>query len=84
MVDDISLGKRIRENVMMIDVFLAQEHASGRLQCTFTSPLEKVLIHGHCHQKALFGTASMKDLLTTVPSLSLNEVDSVSFSRRRL
>ncbi|MEO0331705.1 MAG: FAD-binding oxidoreductase, partial [Bacteroidota bacterium] len=32
--------------------------------------------HGHCHQKALYGTQAMKNLLKTVPDLRVSEVDS--------
>ena len=60
----------------MIDVFLAREVERGDLRCEFTSPHEKILIHGHCHQKALFGTDSMKQLLERVPGISVSEVDS--------
>ena len=36
----------------------------------------RVLIHGHCHQKALWGTAAMKRVLGRVPGLDVAEVDS--------
>jgi FAD/FMN-containing dehydrogenase/Fe-S oxidoreductase len=76
LIDDEQLGARIKENVMMIDVFLAREVERGNLKCDFTSPYEKILIHGHCHQKALFGTDSMKQLLECVPGISVSEIDS--------
>lgn len=76
LIDDEQLGLRIKENVMMIDEFLASEVEQGDLKCEFTSPYEKILIHGHCHQKALFGTDSMKQLLDRVPGISVSEVDS--------
>jgi len=60
----------------MIDVFLAGEIESGRLEASFSSPFERLLIHGHCHQKALHGTASMKRVYREVASLSVSEVDS--------
>jgi len=76
LIDDEQLGARIKENVMMIDVFLARDVECGNLKCDFTSPCEKILIHGHCHQKALFGTDSMKQLLERVPGISVSEIDS--------
>jgi Fe-S oxidoreductase len=76
LIDDEQLGARIKENVMMIDEFLAREAERGDLKCDFTSPYEKILIHGHCHQKALFGTDNMKQLLERVPGVSVSEVDS--------
>jgi FAD/FMN-containing dehydrogenase/Fe-S oxidoreductase len=76
LIDDEALGRRISENVMMIDVFLASEIQSGRLNCDFVSPLKRILLHGHCHQKSLYGTTAMKKILAKVANLSMKEVDS--------
>ena len=75
LIDDEPLGRRIKQNVMMIDVFLAQEVGEGNLTCEFVSPYEKILIHAHCHQKALYGVAAMKDLLGRVAGVSVDEID---------
>jgi Fe-S oxidoreductase len=75
LIEDEALGRRIRENVMMIDTFLAREHAEGRLSAEFSSPHSKLLIQGHCHQKALFGVTSMKYLLDLVPGVHAEELD---------
>ena len=66
----------MKQNVMMIDVFLAREIEEGKLNCAFTSPYEKVLIHGHCHQKSLYGTTAMKELLGRVDGVSVDEIAS--------
>jgi len=76
LVDDPALAKRMEENVYMIDVFLAREIESGRLQCEFEAVAKDILIHGHCHQKALFGTKAMKAILGSVAGVTINEVDS--------
>ena len=75
LIDDEQLGERIKCGVMMIDVFLAREIESGRLNCKFTSPFDSVLIHGHCHQKSLYGTTFMKDILDRA-GVSVSEIDS--------
>jgi FAD/FMN-containing dehydrogenase/Fe-S oxidoreductase len=76
LIDDEKLAQRIKENVMMIDKFLAGEVENGSLDCGFTSQFSKILIHGHCHQKSLYGTTSMKNLLDKVQGLSVEEIDS--------
>ena len=76
LIDNEQLGQRIKENVMMIDEFLAGEIEQGNLNCEFTSQFSKILIHGHCHQKSLYGTTAMKNLLERVPGVSVNEIDS--------
>ena len=60
----------------MIDKFLAEEIHKGNLKCGFTSLYNKILIHGHCHQKSLFGTTAMKQVLERVPGISVKEIDS--------
>ena len=75
LIEDEALGQRIRDHVTMIDVFLAEELEAGRLDSGFRSPVSSVMIHGHCHQKSLYGTRAMKALLSRVPGLSVREID---------
>ena len=46
-------ARKLAEYVQMLDEYLLNEHSSGDLQLEFNeSGSEKVLFHGHCHQKA--------------------------------
>ena len=76
LIDDEKLGERIKDGVMMIDVFLARQVEAGKLRCQFTSPFKRVLIHGHCHQKSLYGTGAMKDLLRRTGNVHVDEIAS--------
>jgi FAD/FMN-containing dehydrogenase/Fe-S oxidoreductase len=76
LIDDEDLGRRIKDSVMMIDIFLAKEVQAGNLTCGFTSPFKNIVLQGHCHQKALFDTGSMKYLLDRVQGTSARELDS--------
>ena len=76
LIDDEPLGQRIKQNVMMIDDFLFREIQHGSLDCEFTSDLKEVLIHGHCHQKSLYGTTAMKAILGRAPGITVTEIDS--------
>jgi FAD/FMN-containing dehydrogenase/Fe-S oxidoreductase len=64
LIEDEAFGIQLKEKVMMIDKFLEHEISAGRLDKTFESTAGNILIHGHCHQKALYGTQAMKRLLT--------------------
>ena len=64
LIEDETLSARLKEQVMMIDVFLAKEIEKGNLNMEFESNAGDILIHGHCHQKALYGTQGMKTLLS--------------------
>jgi Fe-S oxidoreductase len=75
-IDDPELSGRLKSGVQMIDQFLAGEVREGRLKARFRSKAQQVLIHGHCHQKALYGTQAMKDLLEADPSVNCSEIPS--------
>lgn len=62
LIDDETLAKQLKSHVMMIDTFLNKEMASGKLGKKLHSIAGNILIHGHCHQKALYGTQSMKSI----------------------
>ncbi len=63
LTDDEILANRLKSQVKMIDVFLAEEMEKGQINGEFESVGEDVIIHGHCHQKALFGTHATKSVL---------------------
>ncbi|MDR8391068.1 FAD-binding protein [Aliifodinibius sp. S!AR15-10] len=62
LIEDETLATQLKEQVMMIDVFLAGEIEAGNLSADFTSIAGDMLIHGHCHQKALYSTKAMKSI----------------------
>jgi len=63
LIEDESVAAQLKEKVMMIDKFLEKEITSGKLNKSFESIAGNILIHGHCHQKALYGTTGMKTIL---------------------
>jgi Fe-S oxidoreductase len=76
LVEDRELGARVAKGVHPIDTFVARELEAGRLAGPLRSPHPAVLVHGHCHQKALYGAASMLRILRSVEGLAVEEVDS--------
>jgi Fe-S oxidoreductase len=56
-------ARAIAENSWTIDAFLEQE--GGALQ--FAEADQRVIVHGHCHQKALTGMAPLMALLERIP-----------------
>jgi FAD/FMN-containing dehydrogenase/Fe-S oxidoreductase len=60
-----------------LEEYLAREHASGRLRLPLTaSSTKRVLVHGHCHQKALGAFDAVGAVLKLVPSLAVEPVES--------
>ncbi len=76
LIDDLSLSDALKNNVMAIDVFLADALDSGQLKGTFMSKSDNILLHGHCHQKASYGTGGMKSVYRSIPSTNCQEPDS--------
>ena len=75
LIDDEQLGRRVAGCVKMIDVFLDAEVATGRLP-PLAAVGEKFLLHGHCHQKAEFGTAAIQRHFARMSGVACQEVDS--------
>ena len=78
LIDDEALGRRVSACVKMIDVFLEAELAAGR--CTLPwmegpATAFQILVHGHCHQKALYGTSATLGLLRRIPGASVELID---------
>jgi FAD/FMN-containing dehydrogenase/Fe-S oxidoreductase len=75
LIDDEALGKRVAGQIKMIDTFLAEELDAGRLQGKLVSTIKGAMVHGHCHQKALFGSDGMARLLKQA-GVEVQELDS--------
>ena len=63
LIDDEVLANQLKKQVMMIDTFLDKEVVNGNLKSGFQAIAGNILLHGHCHQKALYGTQGMKSIL---------------------
>ena len=60
----------------MLDVFLASELDEGNLEPLTNRTNTQLLLHGHCHQKALFGTAHLKRVFEGLTGLGVEEIAS--------
>ncbi|MEN9359409.1 MAG: hypothetical protein RL095_944 [Verrucomicrobiota bacterium] len=65
---------KISQRAISFDAFVA-EH-SDKLLPLLRDDSAEVLVHGHCHQKALLGTAHIATLLGKLPGLRAKEIDS--------
>jgi len=54
---------------------LVEAIAAGRLVLPQDNRGRRILFHGHCHQKALAGTAATMALLGSIPGADVTEVD---------
>jgi Fe-S oxidoreductase len=75
LIDDAELGRRVAGCVKMIDVFLQEEVAAGRIP-PLSAAAGEFLLHGHCHQKAEFGTSAIHGHFARMEGVTCTEVDS--------
>ncbi|MBI2123117.1 MAG: hypothetical protein HYT96_03050 [Armatimonadetes bacterium] len=68
-------AQAVARQTMLIDEFLAREHERTPLPLGRVSSGSRVLFHGHCHQKAIAGTAGARSVLTAA-GFAVEEVDS--------
>ena len=68
-------AKKVAENSFLLEEFVMREQRTGRLAFKSEGHGKKVLLHGHCHQKSLVGTAPTIAMLKAV-GYEVSEVDS--------
>ncbi len=66
----------VAEHAYTFEEFVAQLADNDQLSVTFSEEPRHILLHGHCHQKALVGTTPAIRALTLPPNYTLVEVDS--------
>jgi Fe-S oxidoreductase len=69
-------AERLARHVLMIEEFLVRLHETGRLALPLRSAATSVLLHGHCHQKALVGSSPSLEVLRMIPGAAVSEIDS--------
>jgi len=68
--------ERLARHVFMMEEFLLGLHERGALPLAFRPTARDILLHGHCHQKALIGSAPSLKVLRLLPGARVAEVDS--------
>ncbi len=68
--------ENIAANAFLFEEFIMQRADLDLLQQKLRPQEMKILLQGHCHQKALAGTAATKSFLELIPGVSCEEIDS--------
>jgi Fe-S oxidoreductase len=67
---------RIAEQALTFEEFVAGLAVRDELNLSFTDEPRQLLLHGHCHEKALIGTAPSHQTLSLPIGYQVTEVDS--------
>lgn len=63
--EDKPSALKLSKNVLLMDEFIAQEIEKGKIESSlFSTESREIMLHGHCHQKALSSTDFTEKLLT--------------------
>jgi FAD/FMN-containing dehydrogenase/Fe-S oxidoreductase len=68
--------RRLADRSYLFEEFLCRLRETGQLDLKFRERQRKVLVHGHCHQKAHIGTGSTLQALRLVPGFDVSEINS--------
>ena len=68
-------AKKVAANSFLLEEFVMREVNAGRIKFNSIANGKKALLHGHCHQKALVGTAPTVAMLKAA-GYEVSEVDS--------
>jgi FAD/FMN-containing dehydrogenase/Fe-S oxidoreductase len=69
-------GRRLAAHALLFEEFLAREASAGKLELSLKPIGKRALLHGHCHQKSFAAMAAVEAVLSLVPDLSVETVDS--------
>lgn len=72
---DSPQAEAVARQSFLLEEFLLNRHAQGEFARTFRETQRRILLHGHCHQKALIGARPTIEALRLIPGLTVEEVD---------
>jgi FAD/FMN-containing dehydrogenase/Fe-S oxidoreductase len=68
-------ARRLAANALLFEEFLAREVKAGALKLALAPVAKRALLHGHCHQKAFAAMGAVEAVLSLVPDLAVETVD---------
>jgi FAD/FMN-containing dehydrogenase/Fe-S oxidoreductase len=69
-------GRAVAAQTCLLEEFLAREAAAGRFRLPEGEVLDRhVLVHGHCHQRALVGLAPTLEVLALIPGARVEAIE---------
>ena len=69
-------ARKLASKVLLPEEYLVLQLDSGQWRPEFKDSQRSILLHGHCHQKSLVGTAPLLRLLRMPAGHSVGEIDS--------
>jgi FAD/FMN-containing dehydrogenase/Fe-S oxidoreductase len=73
---DDERAQLVAKNSYMFEEFITLLKEEGKLDLLFSDRVENILLHGHCHQKSIVGTAPVIEMLSLPVNYTVEEIDS--------
>jgi Fe-S oxidoreductase len=70
------VAENLAKRCVSVEMFFAEHVQANAEKLLWDNEPREILLHGHCHQKALWGTAETKQLLEAIPNAIVTEIDS--------
>ena len=70
-----SAARSLAERCLSVEAFFAEKLTAQAETLAWQADSPRILLHGHCHQKALWGTADTLKLLRVIPGAAVAEMN---------
>jgi Fe-S oxidoreductase len=70
------MANKLAERVLLLEEFIAKEQTAKRWSLNFKVQPQRLLVHGHCHQKAVGAMKAMRKVLKSVQDLDFEFIES--------
>jgi Fe-S oxidoreductase len=67
---------KLAERTLLLEEFIAREQTAKRWSLSFAAEHQRLLVHGHCHQKAVGAMKAMRKVLKSVQGLDFELIES--------
>jgi FAD/FMN-containing dehydrogenase/Fe-S oxidoreductase len=76
LIEDSNHATKLTKNVLLIETYIADAIESGKFKGNFSSKFSNIVYHGHCHEKAIYGTKAIHDIFNSIKGVDFQEIDS--------
>jgi Fe-S oxidoreductase len=66
----------VASQALMLEELIMREHKAGTLDWSLQAPARNILVHGHCHQKAMGVFGAVSQTLSLIPGVNVQIIES--------
>jgi len=66
----------VASNALMLEELIIRDNDAGLLNWSLQAPAPSVMVHGHCHQKAMGAFSAVQQTLALIPDMEVSVIES--------